>query len=89
MEDSQIHPTNRTVRKNDFTSKIARYHEKTPGIRSVPFPVVAVIFSVFVANVVVWAAVGIVLVSKSLLAVTSFLIRDRLSTGTVTVIHDR
>lgn len=49
--------------KDSFSSKAATYHEKIPGLRKLPFSVVAVIVSVFVVNILVWSVVGVVLVS--------------------------
>jgi hypothetical protein len=41
---------------------LERYHGKIPYVRKLPAAVVGIILAVAVANAVVWAAVGVVLV---------------------------
>ncbi|KAF2456475.1 high-affinity nickel-transport protein-domain-containing protein [Lineolata rhizophorae] len=41
--------------------KAALYHERVPGVRKLPFPAVAVIIALIAVNVIVWAAVGVIL----------------------------
>ena len=42
--------------------KVARYHERTPGLRRFPLPAVAIILGLGLANALIWAAVGVILV---------------------------
>jgi hypothetical protein len=56
-------PTQDTPPKNSLASKAALYHERIPIIRRLPLSVIGVIVTVLFVNIVVWAGVGIVLVS--------------------------
>ena len=47
-----------------FSSKAAVYHGRVPYISKLPFPAVAIIIVIAVVNVLVWTAVGIVLVCQ-------------------------
>ena len=47
-----------------LSSKAAVYHGRVPYISKLPFPAVAIIIVIAVVNVLVWAAVGIVLVRQ-------------------------
>jgi hypothetical protein len=51
------------TRRQRLLSKTIRYHEKLPGINKLPLSVLGVIGLLIVVNIVVWIAVGIVLVS--------------------------
>lgn len=63
MEDHTETPTHNLTAKDDFASKAAVYHGRIPGIRRLPFSVVAIILLILSINIIVWAAVGVVLVS--------------------------
>lgn len=67
MEEHSETPTPNLTTKNDFTSKATIYHERIPGIRKLPFSVVAIILLILSINIIVWAVVGVVLVSYSLM----------------------
>jgi hypothetical protein len=45
----------------------ARIHGRTPGLRKLPLPAIAIIVLLVLSNIVVWIAVGIVLVESHLL----------------------
>lgn len=42
--------------------KATEYHSQTPYLRRLPFPAIAIIVTLIFVNLLVWAAVGIVLV---------------------------
>jgi high-affinity nickel-transport protein len=44
------------------STKASRYHARVPYLQKLPFPVIAIIAPLIVVNLLVWAAVGIVLV---------------------------
>ena len=48
--------------KKAVNSRLNTCHGRTPGVRKLPFPVVAIIVTLVIANVIVWVAVGILLV---------------------------
>ncbi|KAI9826300.1 MAG: hypothetical protein M1832_000217 [Thelocarpon impressellum] len=52
--------------KARFSRKAAAYHSRVPYVRRLPLLVLAIIAGVVLANVVVWAGVGVVLVSTAL-----------------------
>jgi hypothetical protein len=58
--------TNGTSAKEWVKSKASSLHEKVPGIKSLPFPAVAIIVLLLLINVAVWIVVGIVLVCDPL-----------------------
>jgi high-affinity nickel-transport protein len=59
LEESQPdEPSGRSWLK----TKASGLHEKTPGIKHLPFSAVAIIVLLVFGNVAVWIAVGIVLV---------------------------
>lgn len=47
-----------------FEAKTKLYHERTPLLRSLPLPAVAIVGLLVLVNIAVWVAVGIVLVSR-------------------------
>ena len=57
------HTTEDSTLRTSFSKKAALYHERIPGLKRLPLPVVAIILSIGVANILVWVVVGIVLVS--------------------------
>ena len=46
------------------SKKASAYHAQTPYLRRLPFAAIAIIITLVAVNLLVWAAVGIVLVSK-------------------------
>jgi hypothetical protein len=64
MENNTATPTSDVTFKYSFHSKAASYHERIPGIRKLPFSVVAIIALVFIVNLLVWFGVGVILVSN-------------------------
>jgi high-affinity nickel-transport protein len=46
--------------------KASHYHARTPYLHNLPFPAIAIIVTLIVVNLLVWAAVGIVLVIQTL-----------------------
>lgn len=46
-------------------AKAKAYHAKAPGLSKLPFPAIAIIAGVAVANALVWIAVGIIIVRSS------------------------
>jgi high-affinity nickel-transport protein len=59
------HTTEDSTPMTSFSKKAALYHERIPGLKRLPLPVVAIILSIGVANILVWVVVGIVLVSPT------------------------
>jgi high-affinity nickel-transport protein len=61
-----------SVRSNDLDSKpsllrnvsakASRFHARVPYLKRLPFPAIAIILTLIIVNLVVWAAVGIILV---------------------------
>ena len=49
----------------DWTKRSKIYHDRIPYVNKLPFAAIAVIVSVGCVNAIVWAAVGVVLVSAS------------------------
>jgi len=47
-----------------FLDKAALYHGRFPVIRKLPLPVVGIILTVGIVNIMVWVGVGVVLVSR-------------------------
>ncbi len=47
--------------KDTVHNKAVSLHDRTPGLRKLPFPAVGIIVGLILANVLVWVAVGIVL----------------------------
>jgi len=56
--------TGNSLLKN-WTSKASRYHTRVPYLNRLPFPALAIIITLIGVNLLVWAAVGIVLVRQS------------------------
>lgn len=46
----------------NVSAKASQYHARVPYLQKLPFPVIAVIVTLIVVNLLVWTAVGIVLV---------------------------
>jgi len=44
------------------SAKASHYHSRVPYLQKLPFPVITIIVTLIVVNLIVWAAVGIVLV---------------------------
>lgn len=66
MENNRETPTPDVTFKYSFQSKAASYHGRVPGIRKLPFSVVAIIALVLIVNLLVWIGVGVILVSNFL-----------------------
>ncbi|KAI9712095.1 MAG: hypothetical protein M1820_001804 [Bogoriella megaspora] len=56
---SDVHRSPKFLRT--LSAKASDYHGRVPGIRKLPFPAVAIIVALIVANLCVWIAAGIVL----------------------------
>jgi len=50
-------------RRQRLLMKVTTYHEQLPGIRRLPLSVLGIVGALVAVNVVVWIAVGVVLVS--------------------------
>jgi high-affinity nickel-transport protein len=50
-----------------WSNKASRYHARVPYLSRLPFPALAIIVTLIVVNLLVWAGVGIVLVRTLLL----------------------
>jgi high-affinity nickel-transport protein len=50
---------------HNVSVKASHYHSRVPYIQKLPFPAIAIIVTLIIVNLLVWAAVGIVLVSES------------------------
>lgn len=48
---------------SSVSKKASEYHSRVPYISKLPFPAIAIIITLIVVNLIVWAAVGVVLVS--------------------------
>ena len=48
--------------RNKVNAQLALYHSNVPGIRRLPFPVIAVISALLLVNAIAWVAIGIILV---------------------------
>jgi high-affinity nickel-transport protein len=46
----------------NVSNKASQYHSRVPYLQRLPFPAIAIIATLIVVNILVWAAVGIVLV---------------------------
>jgi high-affinity nickel-transport protein len=46
------------------TTKASQYHSRVPYLQKLPFPAIAIILTLIIVNLLVWAAVGVVLVSR-------------------------
>jgi len=51
--------------KETLSKRATDYHGKIPWIKKLPIAAVGIILAVALANAVIWAAVGVVLVSGS------------------------
>jgi antibiotic biosynthesis monooxygenase (ABM) superfamily enzyme len=49
---------------HNASNKASEYHSRVPYLRRLPFPVIAIIVTLILVNLLVWAAVGIVLVGE-------------------------
>jgi high-affinity nickel-transport protein len=47
---------------HNVSAKASHYHARVPYLQKLPFPAIAIIATLIVVNLLVWAAVGIVLV---------------------------
>jgi len=45
------------------TTKASEYHSRVPYLQKLPFPAIAIIVTLIIVNLLVWAAVGVALVS--------------------------
>lgn len=54
--------TPRSSAFSGLSKKASEYHARVPYISKLPFPAIAIIVALIVVNLVVWAAVGVVLV---------------------------
>jgi high-affinity nickel-transport protein len=52
-----------------WSNKASEYHARVPYLSRLPFPALAIILTLILVNLFVWAAVGIVLVHLSLPAI--------------------
>jgi high-affinity nickel-transport protein len=50
----------------NVSNKASKYHARVPYLQKLPFPAIAIIVTLIVVNLLVWAAVGIVLVKLCL-----------------------
>jgi high-affinity nickel-transport protein len=53
----------------NISAKASQYHARVPYLQKLPFPAIAIIATLIIVNLVVWAAVGIVLVCFTTCAV--------------------
>lgn len=60
MEEMEI--GEQSLLKN-WSNKASMYHSRVPYLKKLPFPALAIIATLVIVNLLVWAAVGIVLVS--------------------------
>jgi hypothetical protein len=67
---------------NHVSSKASAYHARVPYISKLPFPAIAIIITLIVVNLLVWAAVGVVLVCPY-----CYYNKNMLTFGTSTSIH--
>lgn len=49
---------------SNASKKASEYHSRVPYLSKLPFPAIAIIITLIVVNLVVWAAVGVVLVRR-------------------------
>ena len=50
------------------SSRAVAYHNRTPGLRKLPLPAIAIILAVALANAAAWVAIGVVLVWEWILS---------------------
>jgi high-affinity nickel-transport protein len=55
-------PNNKPSFFHRVSNKASTYHAQVPYLRRLPFPVISIIVTLIIINLLVWAAVGIVLV---------------------------
>ena len=48
--------------KQRLIARAASYHDRTPLLRKLPFPAVAIIVTLIFVNIAAWTAIGILLV---------------------------
>lgn len=58
-------PADKTSYLQNVSQKASTYHSRIPYLRRLPFPAIAIIVTLIVVNLLVWAAVGVVLVRLS------------------------
>lgn len=61
VRNDDANNTKSTVFGN-MSKKASEYHSRVPYISKLPFPAIAIIVTLIVVNLLVWAAVGVVLV---------------------------
>ena len=62
--EEQLLTANRDTKPRwSIIEKAERSHRRVPGLRKIPLPALAIIFVIALINILVWVAVGIVLVS--------------------------
>ena len=49
---------------DSLKQKSIAYHAKVPVVKKLPVPVIGIILALILINLIVWAAVGVVLVSN-------------------------
>ena len=59
---NQDEETSKSSTFNLFSKRVSEYHSRVPYINKIPFPAIAIIVALIAVNLVVWAAVGVVLV---------------------------
>lgn len=50
----------------EFATKANTYHSRMPYVRKLPLPVIGIILTLVLVNIIVWAAVGVILVSTAI-----------------------
>lgn len=56
-------PENKPSFLRNASNKASEYHAQIPYLRRLPFAVISIIITLIFVNLLVWAAVGVVLVS--------------------------
>ena len=64
---SQVSEDVEMSRFKSWSNKVSNYHSRVPYLNKLPFPALAIIATLIVINVLVWVAVGIVLVRLQVL----------------------
>ncbi|KAH6625795.1 high-affinity nickel-transport protein-domain-containing protein [Boeremia exigua] len=65
--------TNKPTLFSNVSKKASEYHSRVPYISKLPFPAIAIIVTLIVVNLIVWAAVGVVLHFNTPLVSTAIL----------------
>jgi len=55
-------PTDKPSFFRNASRKASEYHSRVPYLSKLPFPAIAIIVTLIIVNLLVWAAVGVVLV---------------------------